>query len=315
MMWQSGGFRPYWSSLVSLWRTVPAKQTVLNSSPVTSVVRLISIAGIYVLCFGCAAALNFIRNRGEPAANRRKKLFIWVWVTPGVLFFTFVFLKFVNSGYLLVISPPVFCVLGLRASNWYAGLRFPYFTKVALTGAFALVNSLVFFFAPVYCSYASVRRFEGELRDVVQSIPQIASPQDTMIVGLDSHFLGYRHAGYYLPNWFTAEYPEVRLFSGLRVFAMEHGETRLIGRMPSSWFKRFLLFPLPSDDPEYREYMAQLRARFPAGALQTVRAGGREYTLGASTDLSLLFPSTTGGLHSEDLYSLGNGARFPVARR
>jgi hypothetical protein len=231
------------------------------------------------------------------------------------VFFTFVFLKFVNSGYLLVISPPVFCVLGVRACNWYAGLRLPHFTKVALIATFALVNSLVFFIAPVYCSYASVRGFESELENILQSIPQITSPKDTMIVGMDSHFLGYRHAGYYLPSWFTAEYPEVRLLSGLRVFAMEHGETRLIEQVPPPRLKRFLLFPLPSNDPEYREYMARLRARFPAGALQTVRAGGREYTLGNSSDLSLLFPSTAIYPYRPHLYSLGNGARFSVVGR
>ena len=132
-----------------------------------------------------------------------------------------IFFKFVNSGYLLVISPPLFVWLGFKASKWYEGLRFQKPVKIAALTGFAVANSFVFLLAPVYCSYISVRHFEAELESVLRSIPQIASPADTMIVGFDSHFLGYRHAGYYLPGWFTAQFPEVRLVSGMRVFAME----------------------------------------------------------------------------------------------
>ncbi len=89
MVIASGGFHAYWSALVSLWRIAPAKQTVFNSNPAVSLARLISIAGIYLLCFGCAALAAF--RRGSAIA-RRTKVFIWMWVAPGLLFFTLVFL-------------------------------------------------------------------------------------------------------------------------------------------------------------------------------------------------------------------------------
>ncbi len=293
MVSASGGFHAYWSSLVSLWRIAPAKQTVFNSNPAVSFARLISIAGISLLCFGCAVLAAF--GRGSVIA-RRTKIFIWMWVAPGLLFFTLVFLLFVNSGYLLVISPPVFVWLGLRASQWYAGERFGRPLVIAL----AAVNSLVFLFAPVYCSYASVRHFETELRDVVRLIPEVASPADTMIVGFDSHFLGYRHAGYYLPGWFTAQYPEVKLAAGPRVFVMEGGDTQLAARLPLSRFRNFIFFPLPGGDPEYADYMRRIRARFPKGALRTVTAGGREFLMGSVTDLPLLFPTTAKRVYPGD---------------
>ena len=83
-----------------------------------------------------------------------------MWVAPGLLFFTLIFLLFVNSGYLLVISPPVFAWLGLQASEWYAAKP----GKIALVLAMAAANCLVLMFAPVLL-YASVRHFETELRD------------------------------------------------------------------------------------------------------------------------------------------------------
>jgi hypothetical protein len=298
MVLQSGGPEAYWSALVSLWSMVPAKQTVFNSSPANSIARLFFIVGIYILCFGCAALLTFRLGRPNPGIDRRKKIFTWVWIGPGLLFFAFIFLKFVNSGYLLVISPPVFVWLGLSASRWYTGLRLPNAAKIGLAALFATVNSLVFLYAPVYCSWASVRQFEMELRSELAAVPRIASPADTLIVGFDSHFLGYRHAGYYLPAYTVAQYPEVRLVRGIRIFVMEHGDTRLVDMLPATGFKNFLLFPLPTDDREYRDYMDKVRARFPTGALRTVSTEGRQFSVGVIKDLPLLFPVAARRVHS-----------------
>jgi hypothetical protein len=201
-----------------------------------------------------------------------------------------VFLKFVNSGYLLVIAPPVFAWLGLKEADWYQRLPMTRIRKMALMGACAVANSLIFLCAPVYSSWSSVHRFEGELESVVRTIPTIALPADTMIVGFDSHFLGYRHAGYYLPGWFTVQYPEVRLASGIRVFAMEGADTRLAATLPLNRYRNFLLFPLPTGNTEYADYMVRIRSRLPQGSTRTIRAGGHEYTFGRVSDLPLLFP-------------------------
>lgn len=298
MIRQSGGFIVWWSALISLWSMVPARQTVFNSSPANSIARLVSIAVIYVLCFGCAALLTFRLSRVAADMDRKKKVFTFSWIGPGLLFFGLIFFKFVNSGYLLVISPPIFAWLGLCGSKWYADLRLQKAGKIALTTAFVAANSVIFLYAPLYCSYTSVRRFEAELQRVLISIPQIASPADTLIVGFDSHFLGYRHAGYYLPGWVVAQYPEVRVASGIRVFVMEHRDTRLMGRIPLARFRNFLFFPLPSDDAEYREYMVRVRARFPPRSIRSVTAGGREFFMGPIADLPLLLPDATSDMYS-----------------
>ena len=290
MLSASGGFDAYRAALLSLWRISPARQTVFNSSPVTSLSRFLTIVGIYALCFGGATLLTFRRSRPEHRIEYRTKIFIRIWVLPGLLFFIFIFLRFVNSGYLLVISPPVFAWLGLKASQWYAVLRPGGWMRAASIAMFAAGNSLIFLFAPVYCSWGSVRHFESELESVLRSIPVIASPGDTMIVGFDSHFLGYRHAGYYLPEWFTAQYPAVRLTSGTRVFVMKEGDTMLVSKLPADGFKRFLFFPLPSDDMEYRDYLNRIRARFRPTALRTIIDGGREFVTGPIAELSVLFP-------------------------
>ena len=292
MIQMSGGSSAYVSSLVSLWLAVPSKGMLFNSSVLNSVARAVFIGLIYFLCFGCAAILPMLRDRGTTSLNPGKTIFTRVWVAPGFLFFTFIYLKFVNSGYLLVLAPPICAWMGLWASNWYSGLRLGDARKIWLTAICAAVNTAIFIAAPVYCSYGGVRRFETELRQIIGAVPQIAPSGDTMIVGFDSHFLGYRHAGYYLPGYLTVQFPEVQLTSGKRIFAMEHRDTWLESGLDTTSIRNFILFPLPLGDKEYSEYMARVRKRFPAGALHMVTQGGREYAIGSVADLRFLFPDS-----------------------
>ena len=289
MLWIGGGI-PYFSSLLSLWLAVPSKGTVFNSSVFNSLARAATILGIYFLCFGCAAILPLRARSGDFSLRRRMTIFTLVWIAPGLLFFTFVFLKFVNSGYLLALAPPACAWMGLWAATWYAGLHWPRSLKVAAIAACAAVNTLVFVEAPVYCSYREVRRFEAELRGIVRVLPQIASPPDTLIVGFDSHFLGYRHAGYYLPDYLTVQFPEVRLASGTRIFAMRNRNTQLVTGLPATPARDFVLFPLPAAGDEYAGYMALVRKRFPPGRLRKVVREGHEFAIGPVADLGLLFP-------------------------
>jgi hypothetical protein len=292
MIRMSGGSSAYFSSLVSLWRAVPSKGMLFNSSVLNSVARGVLIALIYFLCFGCAAILPMLRDRGTTSLNRGKTIFTWIWMAPGLLFFTFIYLKFVNSGYLLALAPPICAWMGLWASNWYSGLRMGDARKILLTASCAAVNTAIFIAAPVYCSYGEVRRFENELRQIIGTVPQIAPRGDTMIVGFDSHFLGYRHAGYYLPGYLTVQFPEVQLTSGKRIFAMEDRDTWLESGLDTTSIHHFILFPLPLGDKEYSEYTAHVYERFPAGALHMVTQGGREYAIGSVADLRFLFPDS-----------------------
>jgi hypothetical protein len=297
MLSAAGGVHAYMASLWSLWRLVPARQTIFTSSistslltsVLTSAARLSTIVAIYVLCFGCAALFPLLGSKAV-SADRRIQTFTWIWLAPGLLLFTFVYLKFVNSGYLLVLLPPACAWLGFWAATWYNTSSLSTFMKVVLLVIAAAMNFAIFFRAPLYFSYREVQRSEQELDAAVKAIRQIADPGDTVIVGFDSHFLGYRHAGYYLPEFLTIQYPEVPLSSTTGVFAMRRQDTRLIQRLPIGSFRSFLLFPLPSSDNEYREYMQHIRARFPAGELRITVLNGREFLTGPVSALHVLFP-------------------------
>ena len=200
--------------------------------------------------------------RSEPS-DPRKKMFTWVWIAPALGFFTFIFLKFVNSGYLLLLAAPACTWLGYWASQWYRNARWWQPWKGALIALCAIANVAIFLYSPFYCSYRSVRRFEARLQSVCAALPQVA-PGLHLFIGFDSHFLGHRYAGYYLPDDVTIEDPAERLREGIRVFAMHGRRTTLLAALPAGAFSRFVLFPLPDGSGSYREYLEKVRQKVPA---------------------------------------------------
>ena len=110
------------SSLWSLWTLVAARQTIFTSSIFTSLARLCLMVAICGLSFGPAVVLPLCKSK---SVNGRIRTFTWIWLAPGLLLFTLVYLKFVNSGYLLVLLPPACAWLGFWAADWYRHSTLP----------------------------------------------------------------------------------------------------------------------------------------------------------------------------------------------
>lgn len=290
MIWASGGFAAYFGALASLWRMVPSKGTVFNSSPMTSVARALTIVFIYFLCFGGAFLAPLGAWCSTVPADKSKKLFTAVWVVPALCFFTFIFLKMVNSGYLLLVAAPACVWLGAWTADWYEQGRWPRPLKFCTIGVCAAVNVLIFVTFPAYFSLRSVRHFEAELEQVETGVQQVGSPQNLLIVSFDNHFLGYRHAGYYLPGYLTLEYPEANLAQGSRIFAMQGRDSFLLTGLPTGSFSRFVLFPLPVGDDGYVRYVDNVKKLLPAKDLTSVVLDEHEFVTAPIADLPLLFP-------------------------
>ena len=291
MLYMSGGFYAYWGALTSLWRVVPSKETVFNSSPATSIARACFVVFVAILTFGTALFVLPRPLLGNADVDPKKRNFTVVWVAPAICFFTLVFFKFINSGYLLLLIAPASVWLGHWISTWYKVSRWGTSAKVALVGACLSVNVLVYLQSPFYFSYRSVRRFERRLDAVRSALPQMCLPDDTLVVAFDSHFLGYRHAGYYLPDYLVVQYPEVTLNQGPRSFAMHGRDTFLLERLPLSKYRRFVLFPLPGEKAD-QSYLATVKTLLPITELETIRVGDQEFVVGSIALLPRLFPHT-----------------------
>jgi hypothetical protein len=290
MVWASGGFGQYAGALTQLWTTVPGQRTALTS-PYMAPARLVTIGWIAVLCFGAASPLFLGMGARAGATDRtpapERRWFVTAWVLPGLLFFTFVFLSYVNSGYLLLLGPPAFAWLSDRLYLFVAAPSKPLLRRAAVGAGMAL-NCAVFFAAPLYCTYRSIREFEHGLDERVSYIRRRFDPSETIILGFDSHFLGYRHAGYYLPEYVTVEYPEVQYRDGKRVFVMQGGSTRLARTFPSNGPKTFAVFPMPHGD-DYSTLLDRVVARLPRPLQVDLRS---PYASGPVAALRPLFPAT-----------------------
>ncbi|MCU1295220.1 MAG: hypothetical protein JWP08_4070 [Bryobacterales bacterium] len=292
MLAASGGPTAYFEALNSLWRSVPGQKTAFNSSPVNAVARGITIAFIYLLTFGAASLGHFAASRSRGKAGSGQLLFTAIWVAPALGFFTLIFLKFVNSGYLLLLAPPGCVWLGLWISEWYAGARMSVVGKRAMIAGGALINIMIFLFSPLYCSYRSVRKSEAELSTVDRATSKTFDPADTLIVAFDSHFMGFRHAGYTLPQYLTVEYPEVHVGDEPRIFGMRGRATSILPKLPLSSYKRFVFFPLPQGNPAYSRYLDEVEKKLPSGVLTVSQVDGVTLVTGPISCLVRLFPKT-----------------------
>jgi hypothetical protein len=292
MIVASGGLNSYFGALASLWRMVPSKETVFNSSPANSIARAFTIIFIYLLTFGAASLMPLHALASKTGVDAEKRNFTLVWTGPALCFFTFGYLRFVTSGYLLLLCAPACMWLGLWASEWYETTAWPRWLKWSVIGLGSAANVLIFLASPFYCSYRQMRHFERELEGIRTAVPQVGSPSDTLILSFDSHFNGFRHAGYYLPEYLTVEYPEAHLKEGPRIFSMSERDTRLVTSLPTNPYTRFVMFPLPEGD-SYKEYIQKVLKQLPGKSLRTVRFEGHDFLTGSISDLPLLFPEAT----------------------
>jgi hypothetical protein len=293
MILLSGGLSAYFEALATLWRAVPSKGTIFNSSPANTIARAFVILFIGLLMCGGSSFIVLDAFRRKISVDAEKIRFTLVWITPALSFYTFIFLKFVNSGYLLLLLPPISIWVGYWVAEWYRDNASRALYKLPLIAVCITINTLCFLVSPLYCSYRSVRQLEAQLQDVTAALPLAASPEDTVVIGFDSHFLGYRHAGYYLPGYLTIEYPEVHYPDGSRVFSLEHRKTNLTDELPWRGYKRFVLFPLPTGDPGYVAYMNEVERLLPRRSLEMRHIGNCDFVSGPITLLPLLFPATT----------------------
>jgi len=306
MLIESGGPAVYFGALWDLWRIVPGASTGAGSWMLLSLARLATVLFILALCFGSASAFFLLRIRSE--LSKPQRVFVWCWITPALLFFSMVFLKFVNSGYLLLVTPPLFAILGGRAAALTRSGSQVWIKAIAGAG-FAAANLAIYFFAPLYFSYGQVRLFESELATACARVRATVSPARSILVGFDSHFLGYRHAAYYLPEFTVLQYPEVRYVSGTRLFVVHSGRTSTLRSLDPEGFETIAFFPLP-DDASYRAFVDRTLAVLPPASLSRT-PGKPEILTAPASSLSKLFPLTIGSGLSTAVYShpLGGNRR------
>lgn len=295
MLTASGGAEHYFTPLHDLWEWAPAAQSAVSSF--TGFAWLVLTRGMLLtvafgLCFGFALPLLFASGLPIPFIPGLK-IFLAAWLLPGTIFFAALFFHPIALGYALFLAVPLFAVLGAKAAVWHTEVTVPNQIKVAIVAAAAAANIGMFLFTPLYSSYQNINHYGRELASLQQNVRSGFDPKSTLIVTLDAHVGGFRHAGYYLPEYFVVQYPEMKFTEGTRVFAMSARKTQLLERLPLERFDRFVVLGPFGDKEAAKEFRASLIKSFPAGALSTTSIEEHDYLTGPTAYLGRLFPRTT----------------------
>ncbi len=290
MVAESGGLSRYFTALHTMWSAIPAQKTVF-SYPLWEALglamsRAATILFAAVLCFGPFVCMPLLHRSKTTSAEFRT--YVGLWLFPGLVFFCLIYLLFVNSGYLLILCPPVFAWLGFRTAEWLDSPS-PGWSRTGTVAACATLNVVLFLWGPWYCSFRSVRAFESDLEAMQKAVRGQFSPRDTVLVSFDSHFMGFRHVGYYLPEFLTVVYPEAQFPDGKATFSMQNGQTQILAEPPDTK-KNFAMTPLPQGE-RYDRYQQNVVARFPDGSLRTITSGRMHFQVGSLTDLHYALPN------------------------
>ena len=292
MVWASGGSEVYFTAFSDLVNRVSpsvSESTKLSTALKSIGLRTLLFLNFYSICFVAAAPLLFLKNLHIPLKLGIRP-FLAVWLAPGLFFFIFIYFNPNNLGHLLFLAVPLFAVLGAKGFVWFEQAAHSKQVKSLIVSMFAIVNVCFFLFAPTYISYRSVKKFEHTLVSIQGELRKIANPKDTVIVAMDSHWLGFRHAGYYLPEYVILQYPEMQFTSGIKDFVMYDRGTILIKTIPVSQYRKFVIFPYHSSFDQ--AYIKNFFEKFPKGALVKESFEGYTYVTGQVTDLGLIFPMT-----------------------
>jgi hypothetical protein len=263
---ESGGPVAYFQGLYDLWTAVAGQRTTFTSTEVGGLwlafARSVAIVGIFALTFGFFSfsplARLATRSQGNAGTERNieRSLFVLAWLVPGLLFFTFIYLNFVNSGYLLVLTPPLFAWIG-RAASTGSPLGMPR-ARATQFVALAALNTWIFFSAPMYCSRRGVLEFEHKWSQTVAFVRANYDPRTTLLIGLDAHFHGFRHASYYLPEYRTYAYPAARVAGQVRLLTAHNRDSRMAAPPQSLLpYEQVVFLPMPRD-AEYEGHFQEI---------------------------------------------------------
>lgn len=294
---ESGGPAAYFRGLYDLWTAVAGQRTAFTTTEVGGVwlvfARSVAIMVIFAMTFGffsfstVAAAAAWGRVKGGAERNVERSLFFAVWLIPGLLFFTFIYLNYVNSGYLLVLTPPLFAWFGSAASSG-SPLGWPHARPIQFL-TLAALNTWIFLSAPMYFSRRSVLEFEREWGRTVAFVRATYDPKTTVLIGLDAHFHGFRHASYYLPEYRIYAYPAARAAGQVRLLTAQNRDSH-VEVPPQSLlpYTQFLFLPMPRDE-EYERYLEKIVDS--TSGLRKTLTGDRIGAIGPIGSFKSLYPA------------------------
>lgn len=281
MLTESGGYVVYFTALNDVLVRVTDPSLPHNILKNGALLLL-----TYALCFGVVAPLLFVRSLPIQMPSGGW-MFIIIWLTPGLLFFLHTFGP-LTLGHALFLCVPLTAILGAKIA------ALPIVKKsgkgrLFLIMTMAAIHIALFLYVPFYISQSRIAQHEHDIVQLEQAIRVIAKPENSLVIGVDAHFYGYRHLGYSLPEYQVLSFPELRFSQGMGVFSMQNRRSKILSRIPIEQYKEFVFyFPDSRDIKIYQELFPTLRSE----SIKTVNINGHAFLMGPVSVLSKIFQNT-----------------------
>jgi hypothetical protein len=300
MLIESGGSDLYFAALNDLWSRVPSTGTVpamiaktgIAAGAMLGIVHLVMMAFFFLVCFTVASPTLLMKSLPLESWSSQKR-FSFIWIIPAVLFFALMYMTYSNMGYMSVVFPPLFVVIGAKVAKWYEQINKGWEKKTALVTFLVVVNTMVFLYMPSYMGYLDTKNYENDILLRKAALNKIIDPENTLVVGMDAYRYGFREAGYYSPEYFVVQYPEMEFATGKKVFAMRNRKTILLEKIPVNNYPDFVILPIP-EGKGGGDYNEKIFSMFPEGNVSKKMIDGRIFIHGHSRELKHIFPNTGG---------------------
>jgi hypothetical protein len=192
-------------------------------------------------------------------------------------------------GYMAVILPVLFVIIGSKLAKWYAQLRQGWQYKASFVAFFSVVNTCVFLYIPSYMGYQNIKNYEENIKTTKKLLNKSIDPDNTLVIAMDAFRYGFREIGYYSPEYYVVQYPEMKFSDKNKVFAMRDRKTLLLSKLPLDKYSNFVMYTMPRD----RSIQEELWKRFPEGRISKGEVDGITFLEGPSSELKFLFPKTS----------------------
>jgi hypothetical protein len=258
----SGGIPAYQTALRDHWLNAGWHGYTFAWIPfnflcVSSFILLGTGLGFLFVVFGMLFWMEHWRHHIRE--NPRKLLFLTLWLTPSLAFFTLVYSHPVQTGHSLMYLPAFLLLLpgavqitceeiwrlwalraengarargqvgnfGPRMGNKTPESHTPHGLVGIVTAVLIASNCYVFLGMNTAVSRARIRDYETKVADMAASIRAQCPPAQTILVNSDFMFLGFRDLMYHLPEYHTIQLRKYSQNGETRLFSGYHGQTQL----------------------------------------------------------------------------------------
>lgn len=208
MVRMTGGWSAYAGAFQELWLFNTGHNSVLEAG--WPALRLYSMTLLGFIAYGLGAGILVLslaayvlaRRKMTSTVDRRKTLFLSIWILPSVLFHLLIFIHPANPGYALLFLPALLVINAATIGDVSRELQRITCRdlRTPILALIIVVNTSIFLFARLPISYPEIKDHDRYLASLIDDLKTF-NPATSAIFLKPYIYYGTRHVMYYLPQY------------------------------------------------------------------------------------------------------------------